>query len=130
METKSPRDHDLPSATQRIDSGWGKLYVSISYDDEGPFEVFVTSGPSGSIYNSQAEAIGKLASTALRMAEDRQECAEELAANLMGIRSDRLNYDNGDEVYSIPDAVGLALHRFNTGRMGEGVRNGEEEAAP
>jgi ribonucleoside-diphosphate reductase alpha chain len=118
----------MVSVTQRIDTGWGRLYVGISYDEGGPFEVFVTSGPSGSIYNSQAEAIGKLASAALRMAEDREEAAVEVAESLMGIRSDRLDYDNGDEVYSIPDAVGLALHRFNTGRMGEGVRDENGEA--
>jgi ribonucleoside-diphosphate reductase alpha chain len=105
---ESRRPKALPGVTQRISTGWGNVYVTVNEAAEGePFEVFVTTGRSGGSLNTQAEAIGKLASCALRAGCD----PSDVAASLEGIRSARVAADNGDTVHSIPDAVGLALRR-------------------
>ena len=112
------RPDELPSTTQRIKTGYGKIYVRVGYDDNGdPFEVFVDVGNSGTHTNAWSEAIAKLASTALRAGVD----PEEVCESLLGIRMDRVEWDNGDIVYSIPDAVGIALMRVVEGCPGESV---------
>jgi len=127
-ELKAERPDALHDVTQRIRTGWGKIYVIITEDGDGaPFEVFVNTGASGDVYNTQAEAYGKLASAALRMADDRRATAEVLADNLIGIRTDRVADDNGDTIYSIPDAIGIALRRHVRGRIEQPVREGEDD---
>ena len=127
--TKRERDPNLPSTTQRVDTGWGKIYVTIGDEDGQPFEVFVNTGMSGGLFNAQAEAIGKTVSVALRMAEDREAAAEELADQLVGIRSDKVAMDSGDDILSVPDAIGIALRRHVRGMQGMEVR-GEETGGP
>lgn len=113
----------LDSVTQRIETGHGKVYVRLGLDaDHDVIEVFVTRGQSGGIMNGMTEALGKSLSNALRSGTD----PEVLAQDLCGIRSDRIAHDNGDEIYSIPDAVGIAMLRYIHGKMGEPVR--EEHA--
>ena len=129
--TKRERDPELPSTTQRVDTGWGKIYVTIAEDDGDPFEVFVNTGMSGGLFNAQAEAIGKTVSVALRMAEDRGAAAEELADKLIGIRSDKVAMDSGDNILSVPDAIGIALRRHVRGMQGMEVRDvGDMEKDP
>jgi ribonucleoside-diphosphate reductase alpha chain len=125
--TKAERPNHLGSTTQRIDTGWGKLYVTVTEDEDGePFEVFVNTGMSGGLFNAQAEAIGKTVSVALRMTEDRTETAVQLSDQLMGIRTDKIGHDNGDEVLSVPDGIGIALRRHITGSQGLSVREEEQ----
>lgn len=124
---KEDRPAVLGEVTQRVETGWGKLYVTVTEDPDGdPFEVFVTTGASGDIYNSQAEAIGKTVSAALRMADDRAAAAEEIAGQLIGIRTSRPAEDNGDTVYSIPDAIGIALRRHVRDRLEQPVRGRDD----
>lgn len=126
-QLKAERPDALFDITQRIDTGWGKLYVIITEDGDGaPFEVFVKTGASGDLYNTQAEAYGKLASAALRMSDDREGAAEVLADNLIGIRTDRVADDNGDIIYSIPDAIGIALRRHVRGQIEQPVREEDD----
>jgi len=96
------------------------VYVTVNMDEGGeePFEVFVTIGQSGGLFNAQAEALGKTVSNALRSGADARVIAEDLA----GIRSDRVQEDNGDLVRSIPDAVGVAMLRVLDDKLGEPVR--------
>jgi len=116
-----PRPDSLPGATQRIDTGWGEVYVIINDRDGEPFELFVVAGRSGGMTNTWCEALGKSISCALRAGAD----PEVLCDYLMGIRTDRVDEDNGDDVLSIPDAVGLALKRHTEGAHGESVRGGD-----
>lgn len=109
----------LSGPSQRVRTGWGPVYVRVNLDDDGePFEVFVTIGQSGGLYNAQAEALGKTISNALRSGAD----AETLAEDLAGIRSSKMQADNGDMIRSIPDAVGVAMLRVVRGRLGEPIR--------
>jgi ribonucleoside-diphosphate reductase alpha chain len=98
--------------TQRIETGYGKLYVNINEDERGqPFELFATIGNSGGFTNSFTEALAKTVSTALRSGVDPGEIADEL----QGIRSPKVAWDKGEQIQSIPDAVGTAMRRYLEG---------------
>lgn len=118
MSERRERPDELPGTTQRIATGWGSVYVTVNVDGDGPFEVFVTTGQSGGLYNAQAEALGKTISNALRSGAD----AATVADDLQGISSGKVEDDNGDTILSIPDAVGVAIQRHLEDRLGESVR--------
>lgn len=114
------RPDALDTVVQRIDTGYGKLYVRIGIDDDGdPVEVFLTKGQSGGLLNAMLEALSKSLSNALRSGTD----PEVLADDLVGIRMDKVENDNGDTIQSIPDAVGIAMFRYTRGKIGESVRD-------
>jgi ribonucleoside-diphosphate reductase alpha chain len=110
---KRPRPDILHGVTQRIDTGYGKLYVNINEDPEGeePFELFANIGNSGGFTASFTEALAKTISTALRSGVDPREIADEL----QGIRSPKVAWDKGEQINSIPDAIGTALRRYLDG---------------
>ena len=54
------------ATTKEIKTSCGKLYVTINRDEKGIFEVFNQMGKAGGCAASQSEAIGRLASLALR----------------------------------------------------------------
>jgi ribonucleoside-diphosphate reductase alpha chain len=107
---KQPRPDVLRGVTQRIDTGYGKLYVTINEDPEReqPFELFANIGNSGGFTASFTEALAKTISTALRSGVD----PDELANELKGIRSPKVAWDKGEQINSIPDAVGTAMRRY------------------
>jgi ribonucleoside-diphosphate reductase alpha chain len=103
----------LHGVTQRIDTGYGKLYVNINEDPEAerPFELFANIGNSGGFTASFTEALAKTISTALRSGVDPEEIADEL----QGIRSPKVAWDKGEQIQSIPDAIGTAMRRYLDG---------------
>jgi ribonucleoside-diphosphate reductase alpha chain len=105
-----PRPDTLHGVSQRVKTGYGKLYVTINEDPETgqPFEVFANIGHSGGYTNSFTEALGKVISTALRAGVDPEEVVDELR----GTRSPKVAWDKGEQINSIPDAIGTALHRY------------------
>jgi len=106
---KRPRPDVLHGVTQRIDTGYGKLYVNINEDEDGrPFELFANIGNSGGFTASFTEALAKTISTALRSGVDPDEIADEL----QGIRSPKVAWDKGEQIQSIPDAIGTAMRRY------------------
>ncbi|MFC7134372.1 MULTISPECIES: adenosylcobalamin-dependent ribonucleoside-diphosphate reductase [Salinibaculum] len=111
--TKQTRPDVLHGVTQRIDTGYGKLYVNINEDPEAdrPFELFANIGNSGGFTASFTEALAKTISTALRAGVDPNEIAEEL----QGIRSPKVAWDKGEQIQSIPDAIGTAMRRYLEG---------------
>jgi ribonucleoside-diphosphate reductase alpha chain len=110
---KRSRPDVLHGVTQRIDTGYGKLYVNINEDPEAerPFELFANIGNSGGFTASFTEALAKTISTALRSGVDPEEIADEL----QGIRSPKVAWDKGEQIQSIPDAIGTALRRYLDG---------------
>jgi len=110
---KQPRPDVLHGVTQRIDTGYGKLYVNINEDpaQERPFELFANIGNSGGFTASFTEALAKTISTALRSGVDPEEIADEL----QGIRSPKVAWDKGEQINSIPDAIGTAMRRYLDG---------------
>jgi ribonucleoside-diphosphate reductase alpha chain len=104
-----PRPDVLHGVTQRIDTGYGKMYVNINEDEAGdPFELFATIGNSGGFTNSFTEALAKVISYALRSGVDPREIADDL----QGIRSPKVAWDKGEQINSIPDAIGTAMRRY------------------
>jgi ribonucleoside-diphosphate reductase alpha chain len=111
---KRPRPDVLYGVTQRIDTGYGKVYVNINEDEHGqPFELFANIGNSGGFTASFTEALAKTISTALRSGVD----PNEIAGELKGIRSPKVAWDKGEQINSIPDAIGTALHRYLDGEI-------------
>ncbi|WP_433625569.1 adenosylcobalamin-dependent ribonucleoside-diphosphate reductase [Halomicrococcus sp. NG-SE-24] len=111
---KRPRPDVLHGVTQRIDTGYGKLYVNINEDEQGqPFELFANIGNSGGFTASFTEALAKTISTALRSGVDPDEIADELR----GIRSPKVAWDKGEQINSIPDAIGTAMRRYLDGEV-------------
>ncbi|MFC6864761.1 LAGLIDADG family homing endonuclease [Halomicroarcula sp. GCM10025817] len=110
---KQSRPDVLHGVTQRIDTGYGKLYVNINEDPtaDRPFELFANIGNSGGFTASFTEALAKTISTALRSGVDPEEIADEL----QGIRSPKVAWDKGEQIQSIPDAIGTALRRYLDG---------------
>ena len=111
---KRPRPDVLYGVTQRVDTGYGKVYVNINEDENGqPFELFANIGNSGGFTASFTEALAKTISTALRSGVD----PEEIANELNGIRSPKVAWDKGEQINSIPDAIGTALRRYLDGEI-------------
>ncbi|MFC5366825.1 adenosylcobalamin-dependent ribonucleoside-diphosphate reductase [Salinirubrum litoreum] len=109
-----PRPDVLHGVTQRIDTGYGKMYVNINEDDNGDaFELFATIGNSGGFTNSFTEALAKVISYALRSGVDPREIADDL----QGIRSPKVAWDKGEQINSIPDAIGTAMRRYLDGEI-------------
>jgi ribonucleoside-diphosphate reductase alpha chain len=107
---KKPRPDQLHGVTQRIDTGYGKLYVTINEDPSTgePFELFANTGHSGGFTNSFTDALAKTISVALRSGVDPYEIVDKL----QGIRSPKVAWDKGEQINSIPDAFGTALRRY------------------
>jgi ribonucleoside-diphosphate reductase alpha chain len=107
---KQPRPDVLRGVTQRIETGYGKVYITINEDAETgrPFELFANTGMSGGFTASFTEALAKSISVALRSGVD----PGEIADKLRGIRSPKVAWDKGEQINSIPDAFGVALRRY------------------
>lgn len=64
--------------TQRIKTGCGWLYITINHCDNQPFEILPNFGKSGGCGSASAEAIGRMASLALRKGATIEELIKEM----------------------------------------------------
>jgi ribonucleoside-diphosphate reductase alpha chain len=95
-------------ATRKIVTGCGNLYVTINQDENGEiFEVFNQMGKAGGCADSQAEAIGRLASLALRSGIH----PKEVVMELRGISCHRPSGFGQQRILSCADAIGKALEQ-------------------
>jgi ribonucleoside-diphosphate reductase alpha chain len=107
--TPMDRPVDLYGITKRINTGQGKMYVTVNMSPEGrPFEVFATLGKGGRTHAAMAEAVTRLASLSLRSGVDPREVIKQLR----GISSDQPAFDNGEVIFSGPDAIAVAMERI------------------
>ncbi|WP_435124571.1 LAGLIDADG family homing endonuclease [Halobaculum sp. D14] len=115
---KRPRPDSLHGITQLIETGYGKMYVTINEDPQTgePFELFANIGHSGGFTNSFTESLAKVISTALRSGVDPREIVDEL----QGTRSPKIAWDKGEQIQSIPDAIGTAMRRYLDGDVEKG----------
>jgi ribonucleoside-diphosphate reductase alpha chain len=112
MEKDTPKPQDrpdaLPSTTHKIQTGLGRLYITVTYFNGKPFEVFCSIGKSGYSTMADAEGIGRLTSLALRTGIP----AEEIVSQLKGIGGSEPTFHNGHLVQSIPDAIAFVLEKY------------------
>ncbi len=101
------RPDSLSSVTDKIKTGFGNLYVTISFYDGKPFEVFASIGKSGYSTMADAEAIGRLISLCLRSGIE----PKEVINQLKGIGGSEPIFHQGHLVQSIPDAIAQVLER-------------------
>jgi ribonucleoside-diphosphate reductase alpha chain len=99
------RPDAIPSTTHKISTGLGNLYITVTYFNKKPFEVFASIGKSGYSTMADAEAIGRLISLALRSGIPTQEVVNQLK----GIGGAEPIFTNGQLIQSIPDAIAKVL---------------------
>lgn len=107
-----PRPMVMVGKTYKLRTEMGNVYVTVNADEEGPQEVFVRLGKSGSSAMAFTEAIGRLISLALRAGVSPDAIIDQLS----GIKSSSATrQENGTIVFSVPDAVAKALAMFLKG---------------
>jgi len=97
----------LEGFTQKIKTGMGYLYVTVSEFNKRPFELFATIGKSGKSTMAKTEAIGRLISLALRSGVE----VDEIIDQIKGIRGEHAVFQEGGLVHSIPDAIAKVLEK-------------------
>ena len=107
MSAVKERPETLDGFTTRMKTGYGHLYVTVTEYDGKPFEVFATIGKSGRSTTAKTEAIGRLASLALRSGVK----VDAIVNQLKGIGGEHPVFQDGGLVLSIPDAIARALEK-------------------
>lgn len=103
-----PRPEAMVGVTSKVTTGCGNLYVTINADENNePFELFTQMGKAGGCAASQLEAIGRLASLALRSGVETKEIMEQLH----GIRCPVPAWNKGRRVLSCADAISQVLEQ-------------------
>lgn len=112
---KRTRPQMLRGRTTKMKSPLGDLYVTINEDDAGrPFEVFCTLGKAGGAAMADSEAMGRLASLALRSGVPITAVRDQLR----GISCDRSVGFGPHKVLSAPDAVAQAIDHYLAEKVG------------
>lgn len=101
------RPSSLSGITDKINTGYGNLYVTINTLNGKPFEVFAQIGKSGYSTMADTEAICRLVSLALRSGIG----VDEVIEQLIGIGGASPVFQEGGLIMSIPDAIAKVLKR-------------------
>jgi ribonucleoside-diphosphate reductase alpha chain len=112
------RPETIKGETRGMKTGCGNIYVTVNEDENGQvFELFTHMGKAGGCAASQAEAIGRLVSLALRSNIE----PEVIISQLKGITCHEQTWTNGGKITSCSDAIGKALEKYlQRGEKGNG----------
>jgi len=112
-----PRPSITQGYTRQMNTGCGRIYITINEDEKGLCELFASMGKSGGCATSQTEATGRLVSLALRSGVDPSTIVDQLK----GIRCPSPAWVSGSTVYSCADAIAKALEdHLSDGRAKSG----------
>ena len=99
------RPRKMRGDTTCIETGHGRAYITINYDDDGkPFEVFASGSKAGGCSDAVAQAVTRLAALALRSGVPAQQVIDQLRHITCCV-----TFDNGRKVGSLPDAIAIVL---------------------
>jgi ribonucleoside-diphosphate reductase alpha chain len=116
--TPRKRPEVIRGTTRHMKTGCGNIYVTINEDKDGNvFELFTSMGKAGGCGASQAEALGRLISLALRSSVEK----EEVVRQLKGISCHQPSWHKGGRILSCADGIAKALEKH---RMVEKDGNG------
>ena len=102
---RQPRPPVLESKTVQVETGRGKIYVTLSFTSEGlPFEVFTNHGKAGGNDSAMAEALSRMISLGLRSGVSPDDVINQLI-NIVDIPV----WDRGQQILSVPDAIAKVL---------------------
>jgi len=104
MTPKKSRKASLPSRTIKAETPCGPCYITVTFADDQPFELFLRMKKNGCCQRASVEAVGKLASLALRSGAD----PGDIFKTLKGINCGRSAWHEGAMVMSCFDAVASA----------------------
>ncbi|MCX8031053.1 MAG: vitamin B12-dependent ribonucleotide reductase [Thermodesulfovibrionales bacterium] len=114
----------IKGTTRLMKTGCGNLYVTINEDNDGkPFEVFTNIGKAGGCASSQAEAIGRLISLALRSNVE----PEEVVKQLKGISCHQPTWHENGRILSCSDAIAKALEQYQSLSIDKSHDNGKDK---
>ncbi len=105
----APRERPdaIQGMTYKMNTAYGKLFVTVNEDEHGPFEVFAQMGKAGGFFGAQTEAISRMISLALRS----NIAIEEVIQQIKGIRGPEVSFSDGEMIFSLPDAIGKVLEK-------------------
>lgn len=107
--TPKKRPEVIKGTTRLMKTGCGNLYITVNEDEDGNiFELFTHMGKAGGCASSQAEAIGRLISLALRSNIE----PIEIEKQLKGISCHSPAWAIGGKISSCSDAISKALERY------------------
>jgi len=117
------RPKKLISNTYIVETGNGKMYVTVCDYKGKPLEIFIHIGKSGQILNTFTESLGRVISIAFQNGVP----VEEITKTLININSDKstwFRFEESDkkpeQILSIPDGIAKLLNRYYTGMKYEG----------
>lgn len=105
MTETRKRPDVLRGKSYRIETGQGRMYVTVNRDEGQLFEVFLHIGKAGSDTRADGEAIARLASLLFR-----RDCpVEEIIGQLDDIKGSSPVWFKGRQIFSIADALAKVL---------------------
>jgi ribonucleoside-diphosphate reductase alpha chain len=116
--TVEPRSRPsmVQGTTLAMNTGCGKLYVTVNVDERGPFEIFGNMGKAGGCASSQTEAVARLISLAFRIGVK----PELIIKQLKGISCHKPMWERGGgKILSCADAFGQAIERVLIPQAGQ-----------
>jgi ribonucleoside-diphosphate reductase alpha chain len=118
------RPETIKGETRLMKTGCGSIYVTVNEDENGHlFELFTSMGKAGGCAASQAEAIGRLVSLALRSNIE----PDVIMKQLKGITCHHQAWASGGKITSCSDAIAKALEKYmQRGEKGNGGKKHTE----
>ena len=110
----------LVGSTTSVNTGHGKMYVTVNYDKDQIYEVLAQTGKTGKCQAADTEAMGRLISTAIQYGVP----VDVITKQLLGITCCPV-WNNGKMVLSLADGIGQVL----SGSVGVSIHaNGRGDA--